>query len=572
MLNSRLRGNKLIVVAMLGLHAALVLANLWQNSLVVDEPYHIASGISHFTERNFRADQVNPPLARMISVLPLLVAPPAFDRALISNEPGARAEWRIGSSWVTSNGPAVVAQTRLARLSGIGWSTLGGWLLYRLARRHRGRGAATLALALWCFDPTIIALAAVTTADLPAAVAAIAAASAFDRLLDVERARANWARRVVAGVWLGIALLVKFTLLVLPAYWLVWATCRRAGTATGAGRPGAHFLWRCPAWLAVVAVAIAVVNAGYGFQGSFRTLGSYRFVSATFGGPLVDAGDRPVPGVWDNRFRATILGRLPIPLPEDFVLGIDVQRRDFEHPYPSYLNGHWSEHGWWWFYIYAIELKEPIPWICTLALASLHLLSRRGPRRDRRGTAWLEALGLVLFAFVSSQVGFSHHLRYILPAYPFMILFMSRIAHRNIYNRVVRSILIGWLASIAVASSPNCLSYFNPLCGGPPAGHRYLLFSNVDWGQGAIQLRRWIDDHPEARPLYVSCSGPAPPKAYGIIAPPVPRSPRGRPSPGYYAVAAALLHNPHEDDYGYLRQHEPLISLGGSILIYRFDR
>ena len=221
--NFRPPGTLIVIsIAFVMLHCALVAANIWANAPVIDEPYHIASGLSHYFDGNFRADQVNPPLARMLSVIPLLPGHPAYDRSKLSHEPGARAEWSIGASWVALNGSAVIDQTRIARFAGLGWSILGACLIYRLMKRYRGSLAATTALALWCFDPTIIALAAVATADLPAAVTATGAALAYDSLLAAERSQAAWSLRVRAGLWLGAALLTKFTLLVLPLYWLAW--------------------------------------------------------------------------------------------------------------------------------------------------------------------------------------------------------------------------------------------------------------------------------------------------------------------------------------------------------------
>ena len=585
------------------IHSVLVFFNIWSNSLVIDEPYHIASGLSHYAERNFSADQVNPPLARMIAVLPLLPARPSYDRTKISSEAGARSEWSIGASWVDQNGEAVVWQTRMARLSGIGWSALGAWLLYRLATRHRGRVAGTMVLALWCFDPTTISLAAVATADLPAAVAAIGAASAYDALLDAERRKFDWLKRFRAGVWLGIALLVKFTLLILPLYWIVWGVGRWLNPSNDGdyGRVPLHRIVQ--SWLVVIFVALTLVNVGYLFQGSFLRLEEYRFVSKTFAGSLPQEGGTTPPGTSGNRFSGTALGKFLVPLPKDFLLGVDVQRRDFEHPLPSYLNGKWSKGGWWWFYIYAIIIKEPIPWLCLLVWMFVHIILFVGRENIDINALWIEGLGLTLFAFVSAQTGFSHHMRYVLPAYPFLFFFLSRIVGENNTDLASRPsqiedgervhligrwrtrfrwVLITWLAEVAIVSSPNCLSYFNQFCGGSRHGHRYLLYSNLDWGQGLLQLKRWTKGRPSAAPFHLSYMGAMKPETLGIHYPPVPpffperRKPFANrpqmvgPTPGYHAVSATLLHFPYDDSYNYLLKYEPVASIGGSILIYYF--
>jgi len=48
-----------------------------------------------------------------------------------------------------------------------------------------------------------------------------------------------------------------------------------------------------------------------------------------------------------NRFKDLLPGSFPMPLPANYIQGIDTQRLDFERGLPSYLRGEWSEHGWY---------------------------------------------------------------------------------------------------------------------------------------------------------------------------------------------------------------------------------
>ena len=54
---------------------------------------------------------------------------------------------------------------------------------------------------------------------------------------------------------------------------------------------------------------------------------------------------------------------------------------------------------------------------------------------------------------------------------------------------------------------PHSMSYFNCAVGGPLNGPSYLHNSNVDWGQDLLFLHRWMQRHPEARPMRVDFSG-----------------------------------------------------------------
>jgi hypothetical protein len=54
-----------------------------------------------------------------------------------------------------------------------------------------------------------------------------------------------------------------------------------------------------------------------------------------------------IPTSGGNCFEKTPLAYLPVPLPSNFIQGIDTQRLDFERGLPSYLRGEWSDHGWY---------------------------------------------------------------------------------------------------------------------------------------------------------------------------------------------------------------------------------
>ena len=68
---------------------------------------------------------------------------------------------------------------------------------------------------------------------------------------------------------------------------------------------------------------------------------------------------------------------------------------------------------------------------------------------------------------------------------------------------------------------PYELSYFNELVGGPTGGYRYLVNSNLDWGQAAHVMDAYTEAHPDVRDQ-------PPASAFA-------------PSPGRYIVGASYL-------------------------------
>jgi hypothetical protein len=491
--------------------------------------------------------RVNPPLPRLLATLPLLVARPSTDVPLREPGPGERPEWEMGPAFAAANGSRYFDLVCLARLAGIGWSLLGGLLVCAWARELYGGTAGCVGLALWCMGPNVLAHAALVTPDVPAAVAGLAATYAYWRSVR----RPSWGGAWLAGLLLGLAELTKHTMLILHVVWPLlgwlygWRVGRKATPSPptplpprGEGRK------RLGQTVLILGLSLLVLNAGYGFAGAGRPLGQFRFVSRLLGGEPPQGYASFGGGLWGNRFRGSWLGALPLPLPADYLLGIDVQRRDFEARWPSYLGGEWQAGGRWYFYLYALAVKVPLGTL-ALVLAGLLLALFRHPAaaawRDELAV-WLPAV--VLLVFVSSQTGLNY-LRYLLPAFPFAAVGAAKLGHflrpgRWHIGMAVLG-LLGWSASSSLAVQPHPLAYFNEAAGGPEHGDAHLIDSNLDWGQDLLDLKDWLNEHPEARPLGLVYCNRVDPRGIGIDfhLPPIPEG--GRVAPGWYAVSVNFL-------------------------------
>lgn len=578
------------------LHFMAILCTLSTNFIVVDEPYHIASGLSHWKLGNFMAYRVNPPLPRMISTFPLLAMSPVVDLDQLDRSRKLRPEWSLAEDFVSENGRRTFLLIRVARVAGLFWSLLGFLLICHWSNRLYGRSAAVIAAILWSIDPTILTFSSVVTSDMPSAVASMFASFAFWDLLCEKTL--HFRRLVFSGLTLGIALLSKFTLVFLPVFWIVFLLCFRLSRHLSKAHRGVEiedrpvvswslYLFKIPM---VFLVAGFVVNLGYLFRGSFEKLGNYQFVSETFAGSHLQSPPGVSTGLPTNRFQRSFLRNVRIPLPKDYLVGIDLQKRDFEGAYLSYADGVWSTHGWWWYYAYALLFKEPVG---ILALGLLGALSVASCKSLRPVDIYIALHAVGFFLVVSSQTGFSHHLRYLLPAYPYMILIISRLG-RSFNRQSLRSLTIKLLFCVCSAAIlwagidsftkvPHSMSYYNEIAGGPGRGHLYLMFSNTDWGQELYFLLRWMERHPEASPMSVAYTNSFDPRPFGLHAPPPPpglspnelalvkrepwRADSYGPKAGYFAVSATDLHR-YDGKYAYFLEFEPVDRIGGAILIY----
>lgn len=576
-----------IVAALLLAHAALLLTTIPQTFITVDEVMNVVAGVSYWRTGRFFIYRVNPPPPKMLAVLPALAICPLDNFHEVYDQPSQRAEFQAGPAFVDLNRTRIFKLVCLSRLAGVVWSVIGGWFIFHWCRELYGWSPGCLSLALWCCEPYILGHAALVTTDVPAAVAGLVASYAFWRFLKGP----SWRTAILAGISLGMAALTKFTLLVFFVLWpILWLAVRWLSRTGKEPQPGLAVSF---GWLSVlVLVGIDVINLGYACQGTGKRLGDYRFVSQLFTG----ASGHEV----GNRFHGTWLGSVPVPLPEDFLKGIDVQRVDFEGIMPSYLAGVWNCHGWWYYYLYALAVKLPLGTLVLMTWGLWRMVVRRGGQDWRIDQLALLAPAAAILFLLGSQTGYTQHSRYAIPVLPYLIINAGRLAGEDLRSRWSWSRRLAWGLLLATAMSslhtyPHSLSYFNEAAGGPLSGHHHLIDSNIDWGQDLLYLKAWADEHPEARPLKLAYYNyRLDPRLVGLafeLPPPGPDSlTEGEatdpsaigPLPGYYAISVNFLRGcmfhitdgqggtrmtrPHE--FEYFRAFRPIARAGFSIYIY----
>ncbi len=538
----------------------------WIKAPVFDEIAHVPSGLSHWATGDFSLYRVNPPLIRMLATIPLLAIQPKTDWKGYSEDPYARPEFIIGRRFMDANDLNAFWYYTLCRWMLIPIVLFGGWICYLWASELFGRRSGIAALALWCFSPNILGWGAINTPDVGAAVFGVTAVYTFRNWL----LRPSWATCSLAGTCLGAAELTKSTWIILFELWpLAWLSWRIFSRHSSSPQPSALQL------AGVLLLGLYLLNLGYGFEGSFSRLDSFKFISESLGG----TGAHEIPG---SRFENTSLGWIPVPLPANYVKGIDVQKYDFEVGKWSYLRGETKHGGWWYWYIYALLVKSPLGTLFLLAVASVLFCSRRFR------VAWREELALILPAlvvlvFVSSQTGFNRYLRYVIPIIPFCLIFASRVFNENVLRykllRLVGTIVVIISAIESLWVYPHSMSFFNRAVGGPTGGPSHLLDANIDWGQDLLLLKDFVRKHSEIGTIRLAYFGMAEPEWAEFPFEPAPKADElngNPPPPGWYAVSVnhvyGYRHNEHDKPwYAYFAQYQPRSHLGYSIYVYEIN-
>jgi len=250
----------------------------------------------------------------------------------------------------------------------------------------------------------------------------------------------------------------------------------------------------------------------------------------------------------------------------------------------AFLAGQFSETGWWYYFPVAFLLKTPIALIVAAILGTIVLVSRRASLGIVN--AAFVAVPAAVFAAIAVATPLNIGLRHVLPLYPFVILLaaagVSELGRRSDGRMVLGILAVFWCLEFARAY-PHPIAFFNAFAGGPQNGYRFLVDSNLDWGQDLKPLKRWMDEQ-GVRQIALGYFGTADAAYYGIRYTPLPGSgfyaggPLVAPVlPGYVAVSATLLNGVYLDQrerafYAPLRATEPLATIGFSINVYRVDR
>jgi hypothetical protein len=510
---------RLMIVILLASQALLVGWIGWHACPNKTELGHMAAAIYFWHTLRFDVFSVNPPLTRIVTGLPVVLCDPKYDWDSYSSRPQDRSEWAMGTAFVAANNPETIRRCFvLARWSLIPLVLLGGYCGYRLSRGVYGEWAGCVFLALWCFSPLVLAWGATICPDAVAAALGLVAVYTFRQWLY----KPDWPRAAVAGVCLGLLPLTKLTWIIAlgiwPVVWCLWTIplCLRNASKRCLSLPPIGQL------AAILILALYTLNTGYLFDGTCRPLGRYVFISHSLSGHEVTENQQAAES--GNRFAGTWPGAIPVPLPTDFVQGIDTQRYDFERGLPSYLSGQWADHGWWYYYLYAVAIKEPLGAWCLVALAigvTIFDWRRKKPSPSAslpqtgegsqspgppppnaehpQGTgeicsaSWRDEMlvlapGLAILVLVSSQTGFSAHSRYIIPALPFFFVWASKVGRafercvipRRVSQRaggargwllrrrrpamaVMVLAALAWSVGSSLTIYPHSLSYFNEL-------------------------------------------------------------------------------------------------------------
>ena len=588
----------------------MMLGSVWNDSATMDELAHIPAGFGYITQRDYRLNPEHPPLLKAVSALSgWLFARPYFPTDTAYWQTDINGQWAQGAKFLYESDNDADSIIFWSRLPFMLLALLFGWLLFEWTKKRFNATAAIFTLLFFAFSPTFLAHSRYVTTDVGAAFGFFIGIAAFIKFLEIPK----WRNILIAGIAFGVALLLKFSLvLLIPIYGILlfaWVVTR----------PHLRFKEYCAVGTRMLAktiiiglISVAVIWIVYGyFTWNYPPQRQLSDTEST----LTSFGFRPAV----NLNLALIKNPITRPLGQ-YMLGVlMVAQRSAGGNTASFL-GEVSSRGSRIYFPLLYLLKEPLALhvltIIAIGFALMKTFRRRIEQTSKKKILlvkeWInnhfaEFSALVFIAFYwafSIKSPLNIGVRHVLPTFPFIYLLVSRQITewlrfhemtnprtwldwlKNVYQIYIKSIprylLVGflllWLIFDTVAIFPHFMSYYNEFSGGPANGYKIAVDSNYDWGQDLKRLADYVERH-NIQKIAVDYFGGGSPRYY-LGDKFEPWQSNLGPAHGWFAISATFREaafnktapgfiRRSEDSYSWLKQYPPAGRIGYSIFLYK---
>lgn len=414
---------------------------VFQKSLTADEIIHIPAGASYVSSWDFRLNPEHPPLVKLLSGLFMFPFSPVV--------PFDDASWSAGDQkefgrvfFFKANRDRHDLLLFVARLPAVLLGMLLGLVVFLWARDLYGVRGGLLALSLYVFCPNFLGHSGLVTTDVPVSAFLVLSVFLVWRWLR-KKMVVVWKDCLVLGVVFGLTLGAKFTgVYVVPVVGVIFLF-----HVIRMWKKEKKLLARRVVVLALSAfVGMIVISALYGFA-----------------------------DVWT------------------FVEGLQRVVRESGEGRNAFLFGEYGR-GWWYYFPLAFVVKMPIPSMVLFGFA-LFFVVRKRALGDELFLLIPFVLLFGVFMLNTINIGFRH----VFPALPFLFVLAGSLAKQRVIIarhdvlKAVIVVLLVWLVVGALWVFPDFLAFFNEFAGGPGNGHKFLMDSNIDWGQDLRGVRSWME-------------------------------------------------------------------------------
>jgi large-conductance mechanosensitive channel len=209
-----------------------------------------------------------------------------------------------------------------------------------------------------------------------------------------------------------------------------------------------------------------------------------------------------------SKLQSSFVGSIPLPVPEPYLQGLDwttymneLGAGDVNVSYANYLLGEKrTETGFWYYYLVVFVFKTPLTALLLLVATIVFLFVRK--KKEGHPSTMLFLLGLIFYFLL--QLGIQNNvqigIRHALMVYPLLYILCGFIVNTSFYQKrkkLLSTILIAYSLITYYYFFPNLISYSNELIPVKKDAYKLMADSNLDFGQGWIALRKYLDEHPD---------------------------------------------------------------------------
>ncbi len=550
----------------------------------IDEGVHLTAGVSYLLKWDFRMNEEHPPLIKDLAGLSVLLVHPH----ILFDTPA----WREGNEWAFAHDFLYLSGNNAdrilfaARIPMVLVSLALACMIYLWGRRIGGDLVGLLAAGWYAFDPNFLAHGRYVTTDVGVALGYAVALYVLVRLLE----KWTWKRIVAFGITFALAQMTKFSavflwilIIVIPILWYFIYPIE--------GQTLKKIIKRVlTIFASALAGFIVVTFIIYGGQVAYgrddirlQQLMVQRSIIVSDG--TLDQQRPEVqkvihltdPQTATGRFINRIVFDTPVPA-WSYFKGLSKLISHDIGGHLAYLLGRYSYVGWWWYFPVAFLVKTPLVTIVFLLAALFVTMSRQ--RKEffitRTPGLWVLLISALLYFLWSLTSKINLGVRHIFPVYPALFVLIGCFAaglwekSSKTFRAVLVILVAGYMAT-SLAAYPAYTAYFSEAIGGSNNGPKYLVDSNIDWGQDVKRLKTYLLQN-NIPHVCMSYFGQADLPYYGIDYRYLPTS-KDPHTPGDVncVVAISVTSLLSQDQvYWWLKDYTPDARIGGSIYIYDF--
>ncbi|MDP3995776.1 MAG: glycosyltransferase family 39 protein [bacterium] len=597
--------NKTVNIAailLLGIMLIMAVSSMKGDSLTFDELAHIPAGYSYLAKQDYRLNPEHPPLAKDISAIPLLFLDlnfPDNDQTWLQEEsaPAWWVQFDFGKKLLYDSGNNPREIIFWSRFAAIIMLLLLGWILFCWTKKITNNTVALGVLTLFAFSPTFLAHGRLANTDVGAVFGALLAIIFWLKFLQ----KPSWKNVLMAGISFGIAMLFKFSLILLiPLFAIITIL----------------YVFLFSKSLSLYLARSLIV----GFTGFILVIWPvYQFhiwnypAEQQLRDTIADVSNHPIPIAKD--IAIWMAQQEPLRAPAQYLRGLLMASQRTAWGNTTYYLGEISAGGQWNYFPLLYLLKIPLA-LHLLSLSAfcfflvwLKKNSWRSVLDSVRKNFWAVALLLwIIIYWLAAIVGnLNIGIRHLLPIFPFIYIltvfgiyqilkFISRVSTKGGDEALISStpktklrqvatifsfFLLGLYILSSLSAFPYYLSYYNRLGGGTENGYKIAVDSNYDWGQDFYRLVSFVEKEGIDK-IYLDYFGGEDEK-YWLGEKYIHLDPKEikEPPKGWLAVSLNQLMGgiaepaPGFDQetgyYDWLKEYSPVARAGYSILIYRID-